>query len=81
MTPPEVRQQMLDAQAKSSQPQEQAKGPSESIAFKDLPNSGKVQMAKQAGIALDPSELIQKDIREEQQFNAKLQPKQQLPAM
>ena len=35
------------------------KGPSESISFKDLPLSGKVQMAAKAGIQLDPNEVAQ----------------------
>ncbi len=33
------------------------KGPSESIAFKDLPPEGAVQMAKQAGITLTPEQV------------------------
>lgn len=35
---------------------------SESISFKDLPPSGKVQVAAQAGIKLDPAELIQQPV-------------------
>ncbi len=35
----------------------QPETPSRSISFKDLPTSGKVQLAEQAGIKLDPSEL------------------------
>lgn len=38
-----------------------AKLPSESISFKDLPSSGKVQMAQQAGIQLDPAELAKQE--------------------
>ncbi len=36
-----------------------AKGPSESIAFKDLPPEGQVQMAAQAGINLSPEQMAQ----------------------
>jgi hypothetical protein len=40
-------------------PQPQSKGgPSESISFKDLPPEGKVQLAAQAGIQLDPQGLV-----------------------
>lgn len=34
-----------------------AKAPSESISFKDMPKSGKIQMAQKVGIQLDPVEL------------------------
>ena len=53
------------------QPQTEAKPPSESISFKDLPSEGKVQMAQQAGIQLN-SEEIQ---REEARQNAISKPK------
>ena len=35
----------------------QAKEPSKSISFKDLPKSGKAQLAAQAGIQIDPAEI------------------------
>ncbi|RUX96157.1 hypothetical protein [Mesorhizobium sp. M7D.F.Ca.US.004.01.2.1] len=35
----------------------ETKGPSESIAFKDLPPEGQAQMAQQAGITLSPQEM------------------------
>lgn len=38
---------------------EQPKAPSESISFKDLPPTGKAQMAAKVGIQLDPQELKQ----------------------
>ena len=37
----------------------QVKPPSESISFKDLPPEGKVQMAQQAGIQLNPQQMAQ----------------------
>ena len=44
---------------KMNQPKEQvqAKGPSESISFKDLPPIGQVQMAQKAGIQLSPEDI------------------------
>ena len=39
------------------QAEEQAKPPSESISFKDLPPEGKVQMAQQAGIQLSSEQM------------------------
>jgi len=48
---------MLNQQNK----QETAKGPSESISFKDMPAGGKVQMAEQAGISISPEEIKQQD--------------------
>ena len=36
-----------------------AKVPSESISFKDMPDAGKIQMAAQAGIQLQPQDLAQ----------------------
>lgn len=53
--------ELLDQQKKDN-PQQGQGGedkPSESIGFKDLPPDGQVQMAKQAGIKLDPSALQQ----------------------
>ena len=45
---------MTNAQGKETQ-----KPPAESISFKDLPPTGKVQMAAQAGIQLSPEDLAQ----------------------
>lgn len=59
MNPPEVRQKMLEQQAQAQQ--QQPKGPSESISFKDLPPTGKIQMAAKAGIQLTPEGLAQMD--------------------
>lgn len=42
-------------------PKEPAKGPSESISFKDLPPEGKVQMAAKAGIQLSPQEIAEQE--------------------
>jgi hypothetical protein len=36
---------------------EEAKGPSKSISFKDLPPEGKVQLAQQAGIQIQPASM------------------------
>ncbi len=44
------------------------KGPSKSISFKDLPTDGKVQLAAQAGIALDPQAIeMEQQIQQQQQ--------------
>jgi hypothetical protein len=48
-----------------------AKGPSESIAFKDLPPEGQAQMAAQAGITLSP-QVLQQHADEQQQKQADL---------
>lgn len=40
----------------------QPKGPSESISFKDLPNSGKVQMAAKAGIDISPDSIVEDEL-------------------
>jgi hypothetical protein len=45
--------------------QAQSKEPSKSIPFKDLPDSGKVQMAAQAGINLSPADFDDTKEREE----------------
>ncbi len=45
---------------------DQKKPPSESINLKDLPPSGKVQMAAQAGIHLDPNELAAQEVAKQQ---------------
>ena len=42
---------------KARQVQQEEKGPSESVSFKDLPPEGKVQMASQAGIQLDEGQI------------------------
>lgn len=49
---------------------EKDKGPSESISFKDLPEDGKVQMARQAGITLTP-EMVQAEERKQQEVKRK----------
>jgi hypothetical protein len=44
------------------QSQQNTKGPSESISFKDLPPEGKVQMAQKVGIQLSPDALRQQEL-------------------
>lgn len=51
------------------------KPPSESINFKDLPTSGKVQEAAQAGIQLDPAEMEAKEQQDKADKAAELQAK------
>lgn len=46
------------------------KGPSQSISFKDLPAQGKVQMARHAGIVLNPQDFILHDIQQKLLANA-----------
>lgn len=60
----ESRQQQAQQQAQMEAQSKQgaAKGPSESINFKDLPPEGKAQMAKQAGIKLDPTSIVQHEV-------------------
>jgi hypothetical protein len=48
-----------------------AKGPNESISYKDLPPEGQAQMAAQAGIQLDPNQLAAMQAQEEAQQNLK----------
>ena len=55
--------------------QQEEKPPSRSISFKDLPASGKVQLAGQAGIQLDEQE-ISADEQEEKQQEADIQERQ-----
>lgn len=43
--------------AQAQQPSEQPKGPGETIGYKDLPPSGKIQLAAQAGIQLTPEDV------------------------
>lgn len=56
-------------QAMQNSKKSEEKPPSESISFKDLPPEGKVQMAKQAGIVLQPGEIeaeeAKKDAKED----------------
>lgn len=73
------QQMLLDEQkamaAQQAQPQKAAplpKQPSESINFKDLPIDGKIQVAAQAGINLDPRGLV----LQEHMANKDKQPKQ-----
>lgn len=42
---------------KTGQPQTEQKQPSQSISFKDMPQSGKVQMARKVGIQLEEGEI------------------------
>lgn len=63
----EEMQADMQKQQQSQQPQNKV---SQSISFKDLPIDGKVQMAAEAGIKLDPNVLIQ----QEQAANAPAQP-------
>ncbi len=42
------------------------KGPSKSLAYKDLPPEGKVQLAAQAGIQLDPNAIATQDAQDKQ---------------
>lgn len=51
------------------------KPPSESIALKDLPTSGKVQMAAQSGIQLNPAEMDAKEQQDRADKGAELQAK------
>src|ERR1700675_756608 len=55
--------------------QPKPKPPSESINFKDLPTSGKVQEAAQAGIQLDPMEMEAKENQDRQDKADELQAK------
>lgn len=61
----EHERQLAQKQAAKATPPE-AKPPSESINFKDLPDSGKVQMAAKSGIKLDPKELLADKAMEQQ---------------
>jgi hypothetical protein len=47
------------AKAKGKASAEPAKGPSESINFKDLPPTGKLQLAGKAGLLLNPAEVAE----------------------
>lgn len=63
---------------KPEAPKEEDKGPSESIAFKDLPPEGQVQMARQAGITLTPEQMVkhQENVNKQQaKKEAKKKPK------
>ena len=51
----------------------EAKAPSESISFKDMPPAGKVQMASQAGIDIDEEEIRQKEAEQRQMEQQKLE--------
>jgi hypothetical protein len=52
------------------QPAQEAKTPSESISFKDLPPEGKTQMAAQAGIQLTPEAIKLQEIEAQQAAQA-----------
>jgi hypothetical protein len=53
--------QQMQASQEPQQQVTQQKVPSETIAFKDLPPEGKIQMAAHAGIQLSPQDVIQQD--------------------
>jgi hypothetical protein len=55
----EAQQQAQQMQQQQTQQAPQQKTPSETIAFKDLPPEGKIQMAAHAGIQLSPQDVIQ----------------------
>ena len=57
---------LKDTGGAQGQEQTQAKPPSESISFKDLPPEGKVQMAQQAGIQLNPQQVSQYEQNQQQ---------------
>ncbi|HLZ90216.1 MAG TPA: zinc ribbon domain-containing protein [Candidatus Acidoferrum sp.] len=66
---------MEHKQAMAAQQSAQNKPPSESMNFKDMPTSGKVQMAAQANIQLNPMELEAKDAQERADKAAELKAK------
>lgn len=53
------------------------KGPSESMAFKDLPEDGKVQMARQAGITLTPAQIQAEEKKQQEAKKKEAMAKQQ----
>jgi hypothetical protein len=56
-----LRQKEVELQRALAEPADKGEGhkpPSESIAFKDLPPEGQVQMAAQAGIVLSPQQMV-----------------------
>jgi hypothetical protein len=63
--------------AKQAAPQE--KPPSESINYKDLSTSGKVQLAAKGGIQENPDELEQKNMEDKAQKAAELEVKKKQP--
>jgi len=54
----------------TAQQQQQPKGPSKSVSYKDLPPTGKAQMAAQAGVKVSPQEIQQDEIQKEVLKNA-----------
>lgn len=64
----EQRQQML-MMMQQKQQQQTAKGPSESISFKDLPPDGKIQMAAQANIHLSPQGVMMQQAQQQAPAN------------
>lgn len=50
-------------------PQAQGEQPNQSISFKDLPPTGKQQMAAKAGIQLDPREIVQQEMNSKPPIN------------
>jgi hypothetical protein len=56
------------------------KPPSESINFKDLPPDGQVEMAAQAGLKLDPAQLLQKQATDQANKEKELAAKQKQPS-
>jgi hypothetical protein len=69
---------ILDMEKQKQQAQQQAaqgqqKGPSTSIAFDQLPPTGKAQLAAQAGIQVDPNEFASMDMQQQMQEQASKQ--------
>jgi len=57
------------------------KPPSESINFKDLPPGGQVEMAAQAGLHLNPQELMEKQATDQANKEKELEAKKKQPAL
>jgi len=68
----ELHKKALAAQQANQQAQQ--KPPSESVNFKDLPPDGKIQLAAQAGIKLNPEVMAAQQVQEAAQQQAKQQP-------
>ena len=67
--------------AGGKQEESQEKPPAEAISYKDLPPSGKVQMAEAAGIKLDPNEVVDKEQMDIEMKAQEMQLKQREHAM
>ncbi len=59
-----VKAHAMEHQQQLQQQEAAKKPPSESINFKDLTPTGKMQMAAQADIRLDPAELAAKEVQD-----------------